>query len=313
MDLNLFSLKVFLKVAEVRSFTKAAEDLFLSQPAVSLQIQKLEQQFQVQFFFRPHSGRIRLTQAGEALKPHVERMIQLHDSIIAGMSRYSPALQREIRIGTCCIAGEHLIPMGLDAFRRAHPEASPSLSITKCEDVFDGLLHGRFDIGVTGLAPKARDLEKKLLLKAPLLFFAAPTEHGKPRRISVKQLSDQRLILREKGAGCRVELERFCVRHGVPLKNLTVVTESESNEAIIKLVKEGYGIAVLPDFMIRQDIHNGTLSEISLQEGQPLQSFFLVYPKQAPQSLLLRNLLSSFKKHAMQAAALAPTHQHNAS
>jgi DNA-binding transcriptional LysR family regulator len=95
MDLNLFSLKVFLKVAEVRSFTKAAEDLFLSQPAVSLQIQKLEQQFQLQFFVRPHSGRIRLTQAGEALKPHVERMIQLHDSILISMSRYSPALQKE--------------------------------------------------------------------------------------------------------------------------------------------------------------------------------------------------------------------------
>jgi DNA-binding transcriptional LysR family regulator len=215
--------------------------------------------------------------------------------------------QKEIRIGTCCIAGEHLIPLGLDAFRRTHPEASPSLTITKCEDVFDGLLHGRFDIGVTGLAPKTRDLEKKLLLKAPLLFFAAPTEHGKPRQISVKQLPDQRLILREKGAGCRVELERFCVRHGVPLKNLTVVTESESNEAIIKLVKEGYGIGALPKFMIERHIHDGELSEIILQEGQPLQSFFLTYPKQAPQSLLLRELLSSFKKHAKLTGSFNPT------
>jgi len=298
MDLNLFSLKVFLKVVEARSFTRAGEEMLLSQPAVSLQIQNLEQLFQTLLFIRPPSGRIRLTPAGETLKEHAEKMIQLQVGIISGMAAHSPMLQRTVRIGTCCITGEHLIQLGVDVFRRTHPQASLTLSITKCENVFAGLLKGEYDVGVTGLAPKSRSLSKSLLFKAPLVLFDAWTGTREPRRISVRQLPDQRMILGEKGTGCRVEFENFLARHGMSIKDIEVVTESESNEAIIKLVKGGYGISVLPEFMIRKTIDDGELSEIALDEQLPLQSFFLTYSKQVQPSLLVRDILSTFKKHA---------------
>lgn len=303
MDLNLFSLKVFLKVAECRSFTRAAEEMFLSQSAISLQIQKLEQLFQAQLLIRPSSGRVRLTPAGEAFRQHAEEMILVQGKIMSSMSKYSPVLQREICIGTCCIAGEHLIPLGMDAFRRAYPETSLSLSITKCQDVFDGVLQGKYHLGVVGLAPRSRSLTKTLLRKAPLLLFEARMGQQASRRISVRRLLDLRLVLREKGAGCRVELEKFISRHGVSPRNIEIVTESESNEAIIKLVKDGYGISALPDFMVRDSLRDGELSEIVLEEGQPLQSFYLIHLKQAHPSLLVRELFSSFRRHASQASA----------
>jgi DNA-binding transcriptional LysR family regulator len=305
MDLNLFSMKVFLRVAETRSFTRAAEDLFLSQPAVSMQIQKIEQLYQIQLFVRPRSGRIRLTPAGEALKQHAEKLMQLQQEILASMAAHSPALQRELRIGSCCIAGEHLISEGMGAFRQAHPEASLSLSITKCEDVFNGLLDGKFDIGVTGLAPRTRALNKKELIRVRLLLFEAPENQGATSSISIQQLQNRKFILRERGAGCRVELENFFERHGQSLKNVDVVTESESNEAIKKLVKEGYGISALPEFMVRDDIQKGMLSEIVLREGQLTQSFFLVFPRQNVPSILVRALMTALARCSRQAFSKA--------
>jgi len=158
MDLSLFSIKVFLKVAETRSFTQAANDLLLSQPAVSLQIQKIEQLFQTALFIRTHSGRIRLTEAGKKLHQHAEALIGLQQAVLHDMEKFSAGQLREVRIGACCIAGEHLLPLGITAVRELYPEARLALSIVKCEEVFKGLLSGDLDIGITGLAPRNRFL-----------------------------------------------------------------------------------------------------------------------------------------------------------
>jgi DNA-binding transcriptional LysR family regulator len=283
MDLNLFSIKVFLKVAETMSFTRAANELLLSQPAVSLQVQKIEQLFQAPFFIRHNTGQITLTAAGKTFRKHAEEMMRLRQTILQDMEKHSPGLQREVRIGACCIAGEQLLPLGLAAFREAYPDAQLMLSITKCDEVFRGLLAGNLHIGVTGLQPRSRfsrDLNKKKLMNVPLVFFEAGQTTPATGTIDLKRLRDQRLILREKGSGCRIAFERFLVENQLKLREFKVVSESESNDAIKNLVKDGYGISMLPEFMVRNEIAKGVFSAIRLQEGQPTMSFFLTYRKQ---------------------------------
>ena len=292
MNLNLFSIKVFAKVAETGSFTQAANSLLLTQPAVSLQIQKIEQLFQTALFIRTHSGRIRLTKAGKNLYQHAEELMKLEQSIIRDMENFSAYHLREVRIGACCIAGEHLLPMGLTAFRDAHPEAHLSLSITKCDEVFNGLLSGEYDIGVTGLDPKNRFLSKKKLLRAPLILFETAKAQAPTGTIDLEQLRNYRLVLREKSSGCRIEFERFLAKHKMSLKQFSVISESDSNEAIKNLVKDGYGISLLPEFMIRKDIEEGLFAEIYLREGRPMQSFFLSYRKQEDLPETLHDLIA---------------------
>lgn len=297
MDLSLFSFKVFLKVAETGSFTRAANDLLLSQPAVSLQIQKIEQMFQTSFFIRTHSGSIRLTEAGKKLQQHANALLGLQQTVLQDMEKYSAGQLREMRIGACCIAGEHLLPLGLAAYRETHPEARLALSIIKCEEVFKGLLSGDLDVGVTGLAPRNRFLRKKRLLRVPLVLFEAAGAQPPTGKVDLKRLRNSRFILREKGSGCRVEFEKFLAKHQMSLQEFTVVSESDSNEAIKKLVRDGYGISVLPEFMIRKDIDADVFSEIQLTEGHPMQSFFLTYRHQDDPPRILQELIGFISEH----------------
>ncbi len=299
MDLNLFSIKVFLKVAESRSFTKAAKALLLSQPAVSLQIQKIEQLLHTPLFIRKHSGRIALTEAGKTFQKHAEDLVRLQQSILKDMQKHSPGVQREVRIGACCIAGEQLLPLGLTVFREAHPSASLMLSIIKCEEVFNGLLAGDLDIGVTGLEPTNRFLCKKELIRVPLVLFESGKAKPPTGTTDLNGLRNSRFILREKGSGCRVELENFLARYDRDLQQFSVVSESESNEAIKKLVKDGYGISLLPEFMVRKDINNGSLAEIHLKEGNPMQSFFLTYRCQENSPIIIKDLIAFLSENPM--------------
>jgi LysR family transcriptional regulator, transcriptional activator of the cysJI operon len=283
---NVFSLKVFLKVAESGSFTKAAESLFLSQPSVSFHIHKLEQEFKIPLFIRSQSDRIRLTAAGETLLKHAAELMRLEDRIARDMRKHSPAFGNELRIAVCSIIGEHLIPLGVGDFREAHPEISLSLSITKCEKVFNGLLDGSFDIGITGVEPHDRSLVKERLMHVPMILFeGAPTGSKKSARMALTELRNRRLILREKSSGTRIQFEKFLADHGIDMSEIAVFTESESNTAIIEMVKDGSGISILPEFMIREEIEKGDLTEISLAEGRPMQSFYLVYRHQDSSSL----------------------------
>ncbi len=297
MDVSLFSLKVFLKVAESKSFTKAAQSLLLSQPAVSLQIKKIEQLFQTPLFIRSHSGGVRLTVAGEKLRRHAEKLIHCQQQMVTDMASESSDVQHGLHIGACCIAGEYLITSGFDSFREAHPNTSLSVSIVRCEKVFSSLLEGVFDLGVTGVAPRTRSLEKKLLVRVPIVFFEAQTGQGECNPAPLGLLKNRSLILRERGSGSRVEVENFLVKHGVSLRALKVETESESNEAIKTLVKAGHGISALPDFMVREEIDKGVFAEITLLEGQPMESFYVVYRKEESPPVPLKDLITFILRH----------------
>jgi DNA-binding transcriptional LysR family regulator len=296
-------MKVFLKVAEVESFTKAADALFLSQPAVSLQIQKLEQLFQTSLFIRAHSDHIRLTEAGENLRQHADALMKAQQALIQDMEKYSAGHLRELRIGACCIAGEQLLPIGLSSFRESYPRAKLTVAITKCEEVFNGLLAGNFDIGVTGLEPKrrfSRDLHKQKLMEVPLVLFETSKTASPTGQISLKQLRSHRLILSEKGSGCRTEFEQFLSKNKRKLHEYEVVCESESNDAIKELVKDGYGISMLPEFMVRKEIAEGIFSEISLIEDSPVMSFFLIYRKQDNLSKMQNDLIAFLSAYPKQ-------------
>jgi DNA-binding transcriptional LysR family regulator len=280
LELSLLSLKVFLRVAESRSFTSAAETLFLSQPTVSFHVQKVEQLFRTPLFVRSQSDRIRLTEAGKTLQRHAVEMIRLQQLIASDMKRHVSTSHKELRIGVCSIVGEHLVPFGVTAFGDKYPDVSLSLSVLKCEKVFNGLLEGNLDVGITGIPPRARTLVKTSLIRTPLILFKSGNGQKKISHMSVCELLDHSLILREKGSGPRMEFEHFLTHHGVDHKKLTVLTESESNAAIKRMVRDGNEISILPDFMVREEINSGVLDKIEMREGHPMQEFFLVSRKQ---------------------------------
>lgn len=281
MELNMFSLKVFSTVAEKQSFSGAAETLFLTQPAVSSQIQNLENYFQTALVIRPHSGAIKLTDAGKIVCDYADKFVVLGKELLKDIEKQTGKSLMQLRLGVCLIAGMHLIPELLKAFKNKYHSVDVSLKVIKCEKIFQELLSGSLDIGIAGLSPKNKSLVKKKLFELPLTIFEEGNARKRCKRVaSIRELIGTPLIMREEGAGTRKSFQEFLNKHHVNMKDFQFITVSESNEAIKRLVMTGMGFSVLPHFIVKNELKDGQLSEIRLKEGTLSQSFFVIYRKQ---------------------------------
>ena len=242
------------------------------------------------------------SKAGEALYKHAGDFLRLEEHLFAEMESFSSMPLRGIRIGACCIAGEHLMPAGLGKFKERFQGVRLSFDISKCDKVFTGLLSGAYDIGITGAAPKNKVLAKRKMLEVPLLFFESKRDGvDYPRLMTLEELLDGPWIMREEGSGCRKVLASFLAKHHIKMKKLEIVAVSESNDAIKQLVKSGDGISFLPEFMIREEIAAGVFGEIKLAVGIPKQAFYVVHRKtpelSREQQELIRFLLDHHDGH----------------
>lgn len=291
MEMSLFSLRVFLEVAEKRSFSRAAESLLLSQPAVSMQIQQLENYFRTTLVVRNHGGKADLTESGINLRRYAQRFADLHRELMKTMESSTGQVLLRIRLGACCIAGEHLLSSTLKTFSEKNPGTGIVMNVLRCEKVFEGLLSGSLDVGVTGFAPPGRTLFKRELLRVPLVLFAAGRNRSFPKLLTIGDLLKIPLFIREEGAGTRREFQRFLRKHGASLKQFHVISVSESNQAIKRLVKEGDGFSILPRFVVEEDLARGDLGKIELREGQVSQGFYVVHRRNDVQSIHERSFI----------------------
>jgi len=298
MELNLFSLKVLSVVAEKKSFSGAAKALLLTQPAISSQIRKLENYFRMQLVIRTNSGTIKLTEAGKIVCCYADKFTALREELLRTIEKQTGKSLVRLRMGACFIAGEHLLPGAVKTFRDKHPDVYVSLRVTKCEEIVDGLLSGSLDVGVVGLSPKSKFLIKKKLFQVPLTIFEAGDGQGEYQgAASIQELVGAPLIMREEGAGTRKAFQEFLDKHHVKLKQFQLITVSESNEAIKKLVMTGMGFSILPHFVVEEELKKGDLREICLEDGRVNQPFFLIYRKQVaiegPQQQFIEFMLSN--------------------
>lgn len=280
MNLNTFSLRVFLEVADKGSFSGAAKALFLTQPAVSLQIRNLENHFGTPLVIRHHSSKIKLTDAGKILFRHAKKSLQLQNELLKEIEKHTGNSLMQLRLGTCNIAGEYLLPHPLKTFTEKYPELKVSLNITRWDKVFDGLLSGIFDVGITGVAPKCGGLVKKKMTRIPLAVFECGNGGAHSRTASIRELIHTPLVMREEGSGTRQEFQVAIAKQGMNLKQFELITVSESNKAIKNLVMKEVGFSILPHLCVEEELEKGELGEIRLEEGGLSQQFFLIYRKQ---------------------------------
>lgn len=281
MELNLFTLRVFLKVVEYDGISNAAKALLLSQPAVSVQIQNLESYLSTQLFLRKPTGKMVLTEAGKNLHVFAEKIVDLSGDLLLSMEKYTHKPLSGIRLGVCFTAGRYLVPDILDEFKKKNQSISGSLTltVTRAVKVFEDIAGGKLDMGIVGRRFKKQLFTETQLIRMPLTIFMVTNGSGLPNELSLKELMTIPLIAREEGAGCRYQFQEFLAKKKVNIHNFKIFAESESIDSIKNLVKSGYGFSVLPEFMIKKEIEDGFFSRIKLKEGQPLQTFYIYYLK----------------------------------
>ncbi|MCX7624038.1 MAG: LysR family transcriptional regulator [Thermomicrobium sp.] len=270
MDVSLRQLQVFRAVARHRSFSRAAEELVISQPAVSAQIKSLEQVLNVPLFQRTGRG-VELTEAGRQLLPYAERMLDLLEEALTAVHELRAAQRGRVRVAASTTAGIYVVPKALGAFHRAYPGVELSLDVLNRYAVQQRLLAGDADLAIMGLIEDPQDLEIAQFLPNELVVIASPRHPlARRHRIPLEEIAREPFLVREIGSGTRSDTERIFAEAGFPLR---VAMELRSNGAIKQAVAADLGVAVMPRDAIGLELETGRLVVLDVQ-GFPVRRWW---------------------------------------
>jgi DNA-binding transcriptional LysR family regulator len=265
--MNLQQLRTFRVVAQQRSYSRAAQQLYLSQPGVSLQVRALEQSIGMPLFER--SGRqLRLTEAGVALLDYAERILALVDESQQALEELGNARRGIVRVAASTTAGIYIVPRALGGFHRQNPGVRLTLDVVNRFTVAERLLRDEVDVAVMGLIEDAHDLQVELFLPNELVVIASPHHPlAQRKRIDVSELVNDTMLLRERGSGTRTDIERMFAQGKLVMRQ---GMELRSSGAIKQAVAADLGIAIIPLHAIELELLAKRLVTLDV-EGFPIR------------------------------------------
>jgi DNA-binding transcriptional LysR family regulator len=272
-------LETFARAAELSSFTTAARALGLTQAAVSQRIQALEGALGVSLFQR-RAGRVSLSAAGQRLYPLAERILALHREAIEAVTGHKAPLTGELSLAASSVPGEHLLPNLLSAFRSRYPHVQVRATVTDTQAVLRQVEQGDAHVGLVGGKTDSPDLEFRCFAEDRLVLVVPDGHpwHGR-RRVSLTQLADEPLIIREAGSGSRWCLERGLALAGTSLRGLRVALELGSNEGIKEAVLRGLGLAFLSTHAVAAEVGAGRLHALPVTGLSLSREMFAVWDR----------------------------------
>ena len=296
-------LQVFHAVAKHLSFTKAAEALFMTQPAVTFQIRQLEEHFNTRLFDRAH-GRIALTPAGQLALDYAERILGLSSELDTRLKEMSGQVAGPLLIGASTTIAEFLLPQVLGEFKARYPAVVPRLFVANSEAVQGRIAERSLDLGFIEGDSHLPSLVTDVCCDDELRVVCAPSHPlAKLRSVVPKALMEHAFVSREPGSGTREVIDNYLQKAGVPPDSLQVVMELGSPEALKGLVATGLGFTIMSRAIAALEVKLGRLVQIPL--SPPLiRHLSVVYPKERFHSRLVNGFVQFAKERlaAMQAA-----------
>ncbi|MEK6775763.1 MAG: selenium metabolism-associated LysR family transcriptional regulator [bacterium] len=272
-------LLIFLKSADKLSFSEAAKELLLTQPAVSFQIKKLEDYFGIPLFYR-EKNRISLTEAGEILFRQAKKILSCYEEAERAIGQISGIVQGRMMVGASTTMGEYILPKILGDFEGRYPDVKTLLEIGNSDRILNGVLSRYLDVGILAEEVKNRELHQEKIIEDELVLITS-SKHplaGK-KKISLQDLEGQRFIAREKGSGTRKEIESHLKKAGIDPQKLRTTMWLGSSEAVKGAVEGGLGISILSRWAIQKEVRLGTLREVPIQGVRMIRDFKLIYYK----------------------------------
>lgn len=297
-------LQVFHAVAKHLSFTKAAEALFMTQPAVTFQIRQLEEHFNTRLFDRAH-GRIALTPAGQLALDYAERILGLSAELDTRLKEMSGQVAGPLLIGASTTIAEFLLPQVLGEFKARYPAVVPRLFVANSEAVQGRIAERSLDLGFIEGDSHLPSLVTDVCCDDELRVVCAPSHPlAKLESVAPKALMEHAYVSREPGSGTREVIDNYLQKAGVQPDSLQVVMELGSPEALKGLVATGLGFTIMSRAIAALEVKLGRLVQIPL--APPLiRHLSVVYPKERFHSRLVNGFVQFAKERlaAMQAAA----------
>ncbi|MHC0038463.1 selenium metabolism-associated LysR family transcriptional regulator [Pseudoneobacillus sp. C159] len=283
--MDLHQLYVFTKVVEHKSFSKAAEAIFLSQSTVSTHIQSLEKLLNVNLFDRIGRESV-LTPYGERLYHWALKLLFLKDQALLDINHEATDFYGEIRMCASTVPGQFLVPKMVKQFRETYPNAKFHISQAPSKIVSEKVLDGTVDLGIIGEKYENDKLEYFPLFKERLVLISSDAfPFNGPVRL--ESIIDYPLIMRNSDSGTNSIMERFFKKKRIPLDKLNVIAYTDCSQSLIQFVKEGIGVAIISEIAARgvktNQLHIHPLADFSEE-----RYFYLVIHKNKTQSMLAK-------------------------
>jgi len=287
-------LQVFQAVAKQSSFTKAAETLFMTQPAVTFQIKQLEEHFNTRLFDRGH-GKISLTPAGEVVLDYADRILSLSAELDTRINELTGEIQGLLLIGASMTIAEFMLPRVLGEFKVAYPGVKARLTVANSETIEHGVAAHSLDIGLIEAPSHLPSLSTEECCEDELQVVCAPGHPlAKLKTVTPKQLLQHPYISREPGSGTREVTDSYFRDAGFAPDDLTSVMELGSPDAIKGVVETGLGFAIMSKVIVAKEKQLGVLVALPLSP-KLTRTLSLVYPKEKFRSRLVSKFVEFSK------------------
>jgi len=273
--MDLRQLEIFVKVAELKSFSKAAQALRLTQPTISEHIRTLEQELGVRLLDRLGRG-AEATRAGQLLLSHATRMLQLQRETLQAMDSFQGRLAGDLHVAASTIPGEYVLPSLIGRFKEKFPDIVISLLIGDSRAVVDWVIDGRAEVAVVGATLAHRGIEYHELMPDELVVVVpvAHPWHGK-KEIGLADLRAEALLLREQGSGTRAAFESALAEAGQDLSAFRIVGEMGSTQAIKQAVKAGVGVSVISRRAVEEECRSGLVWCLKIRDLKITRAFHI--------------------------------------
>lgn len=291
--MDLHQLYIFTKVVEHKSFSKAAEAVYLSQSTVSSHIQSLEKSLNVQLFDRVGRDTI-LTPYGERLYYWAQKLLQLKDRAIFDMKESVTELKGMIHIGVSSVPGQFLVPKMVKEFRNEFPNVTFAIHEFPSRIVAERVISGKVDLGFLGEKYEKDHLHYLPLLKEKLVLISSK-DFEFEGTVSMNELVHYPFVMRNSDSGTKAILEKFLKQNGIKEEQLNIVAYTDNSQALIEFVKQGIGIAIISEIAARGSSLNDDLLIHEIEGFDQERYFYLVYSEMKTLSLVSKLFIERVK------------------
>jgi len=289
-------LQVFYTVAQMLSFTKAADSLHMTQPAVTFQVRQLEEYFNTRLFDRTHN-RISLTDAGERVLEYAEKIFVLYSEMENAVREITGDISGVLIIGASTTIAEYMLPSLLGDFKHRYPEVNLQLKVSNTEGIVSMVENNVIDLGVVEAPVANKNLVVEVCRNDNLVAIVSPNHPlANDKEVNISRLLEYPYICREEGSGTREVINEYMHEANVDLSGLHISMELGSPEAVKGTVEAGMGVSIVSRATIHKELALGTL--VALNLTPPLERpFSFVHQKQKFRHRAMDELLEFARNH----------------
>lgn len=274
--MDIKQLEIFVRIVEARSFSKAADALSITQPTASGHMQALEEDLGITLLDR--LGReVVPTKAGKLLYGYARKILSLRDEASQALHQLMGHMKGELTIGGSNIPGEYLLPGIIHLFRAEYPEIRLILKIGDTSEIVSAVLGDECELGIVGYNSGEKKLDYRAFGKDELVIVSAPDFHLKKLpAMTAKDLANIPFVMRERGSGSRMTIEKGLLEMGIDPAVINIAAEMGSTGAVKQAVKAGLGVTILSSMAVAEDLRYKTLKVIPLREKKLIRDLYII-------------------------------------